>query len=136
MVVSGAICGLVGMMEAYGVRGNYQDGISNEYYFDGLLVAMIMGYRPVGTHRREFLLCILKVGAAGMELERRSAGRIVPHHPVGGHFSWPAEGGVKALKVRRAGKEGQSMGNIFTTGLFRQMPAWLRRWLWRPWAVC
>ena len=48
MVVSGAICGLVGMMEAYGVRGNYQDGISNEYYFDGLLVAMIMGYRPVG----------------------------------------------------------------------------------------
>lgn len=57
-----------GMMEAYGVRGNYQDGISNEYYFDGLLVAMNYGYRPVGIIVMSFFFAFLKVGAAGMEL--------------------------------------------------------------------
>ena len=103
MVVSGAICGLVGMMEAYGVRGNYQDGISNEYYFDGLLVAMIMGYRPVGIIVMSFFFAFLKVGAAGMELNAGVPGelyRIIQSVVI---FFMAAEGGVKALlKVRRA----------------------------------
>ena len=111
MVVSGAICGLVGMMEAYGVRGNYQDGISNEYYFDGLLVAMIMGYRPVGIIVMSFFFAFLKVGAAGMELNAGVPGelyRIIQSVVI---FSMAAEGGVKALlKVRRAGKEGAKHG--------------------------
>ena len=111
MVVSGAICGLVGMMEAYGVRGNYQDGISNEYYFDGLLVAMIMGYRPVGIIVMSFFFEFLKVGAAGMELNAGVPGelyRIIQSVVI---FFMAAEGGVKALlKVRRAGKEGAKHG--------------------------
>ena len=111
MVVSGAICGLVGMMEAYGVRGNYQDGISNEYYFDGLLVAMIMGYRPVGIIVMSFFFAFLKVGAAGMELNAGVPGelyRIIQSVVI---FVMAAEGGVKALlKVRRAGKEGAKHG--------------------------
>lgn len=111
MVVSGAICGLVGMMEAYGVRGNYQDGISNEYYFDGLLVAMIMGYRPVGIIIMSFFFAFLKVGAAGMELNAGVPGelyRIIQSVVI---FFMAAEGGVKALlKVRRAGKEGAKHG--------------------------
>lgn len=111
MVVSGAICGLVGVMEAYGVRGNYQDGISNEYYFDGLLVAMIMGYRPVGIIVMSFFFAFLKVGAAGMELNAGVPGelyRIIQSVVI---FFMAAEGGVKALlKVRRAGKEGAKHG--------------------------
>lgn len=111
MVVSGTICGLVGMMEAYGVRGNYQDGISNEYYFDGLLVAMIMGYRPVGIIVMSFFFAFLKVGAAGMELNAGVPGelyRIIQSVVI---FFMAAEGGVKALlKVRRAGKEGAKHG--------------------------
>ena len=111
MVVSGAICGLVGMMEAYGIRGNYQDGISNEYYFDGLLVAMIMGYRPVGIIVMSFFFAFLKVGAAGMELNAGVPGelyRIIQSVVI---FFMAAEGGVKALlKVRRAGKEGAKHG--------------------------
>ena len=111
MVVSGAICGLVGMMEAYGVRSNYQDGISNEYYFDGLLVAMIMGYRPVGIIVMSFFFAFLKVGAAGMELNAGVPGelyRIIQSVVI---FFMAAEGGVKALlKVRRAGKEGAKHG--------------------------
>ena len=111
MVVSGAICGLVGMMEAYGVRGNYQDGISNEYYFDGLLVAMIMGYRPVGIIVMSFFFAFLKVGAAGMELNAGVPGelyRIIQSVVI---FFMAAEGGAKALlKVHRAGKEGAKHG--------------------------
>lgn len=68
MTVSGMICGLVGMFEVYGLKGNYQDGISNEYYFDGLLVAMIMRYKPVGIICMSFAFAFLKVGAQGMEL--------------------------------------------------------------------
>lgn len=68
MVVSGAICGLVGMFEVYGVKGSYQDGISNDFYFDGLLVAMIMRYNPVGIMLMSIFFAFLKVGATGMEL--------------------------------------------------------------------
>ena len=76
MVVSGMICGLVGMFEVYGLKGNYQDGISNEYYFDGLLVAMIMRYDPVGIILMSFGFAFLKVGAAGMELNAGVPGEL------------------------------------------------------------
>ena len=135
MVVSGAICGLVGMMEAYGVRGNYQDGISNEYYFDGLLVAMIMGYRPVGIIVMSFFFAFLKVGAAGMEL---NAGRIVPHHPVGGHFLHGRRGRRESAAEGPQSRKGG--GKAWVTSLRRvcsgRCSAPLRRWPWRPWAVC
>ena len=57
MTVSGAMCGLAGMFEVYGLKGSYQDGIGNKFTFDGLLVAMIMGYNPVGIIRHEHPLC-------------------------------------------------------------------------------
>lgn len=111
MAVSGAICGLVGMFQVYGVKGNYQDGISNEYYFDGLLVAMIMGYRPVGIIVMSFFFAFLKVGAAGMELNAGVPGelyRIIQSVVI---FFLAAEGGVKALlRSRKKGKEGAVNG--------------------------
>lgn len=76
MTISGMICGLVGMFEVYGVKGNYQDGISNEYYFDGLLVAMIMRYKPVGIIVMSFGFAFLKIGAAGMELNAGVPGEL------------------------------------------------------------
>ncbi len=76
MVVSGMMCGIVGMFEVYGLKGNYQDGISNEYYFDGLLVAMIMRYKPVGIILMSFGFAFLKVGAAGMELNAGVPGEL------------------------------------------------------------
>src|SRR5699024_6274339 len=65
MTISGAMCGLVGMFEVYGLKGNYQDGISNEFYFDGLLVAMIMRYSPVGIIFMSILFAVLRIGASG-----------------------------------------------------------------------
>ena len=101
MVVSGMLCGLVGMFEVYGMKGNYQDGISKEYYFDGLLVAMIMRYNPAGIIAMSFLFAFLKVGAAGMELNAGVPGelyRIIQSIII---FFLAAERGVKQLLSQR-----------------------------------
>ena len=104
MVISGMICGLVGMFEVYGLKGNYQDGISKDYYFDGLLVAMIMRYKPAGIIAMSFLFAFLKVGAAGMELNAGVPGelyRIIQSIII---FFLAAESGVKQLlAARKAG---------------------------------
>ena len=104
MVISGMLCGLVGMFEVYGLKGNYQDGISKEYYFDGLLVAMIMRYKPAGIIAMSFLFAFLKVGASGMELNAGVPGelyRIIQSIII---FFLAAERGVKQLlSARKAG---------------------------------
>ena len=68
MVISGAMCGLVGMFRVYGVEHLYRSSISNQYYFEGLTVAMIAGYQPVTVIFLSFFFAILKIGAQGMEL--------------------------------------------------------------------
>lgn len=97
MTVSGAICGLVGMFEVYGLKGNFQDGISNQYYFDGLLVAMIMRYDPVGIIFMSFAFAFLKVGAAGMELNAGVPGELYRILQAVIIFFMAAESGVTHL---------------------------------------
>ena len=108
MVISGAICGLVGMFEVYGLKGNYQDGISNEYYFDGLLVAMIMRYQPVGIIFMSFAFAFLKVGAMGMELNAGVPGELYRIIQAVVIFFLAAQSGVKAILAgkRGGGKNG------------------------------
>ena len=104
MVISGMICGLVGMFEVYGLKGNYQDGISKDYYFDGLLVAMIMRYKPAGIIAMSFLFAFLKVGAAGMELNAGVPGELYRIIQAIIIFCLAAESGVKQLlAARKAG---------------------------------
>lgn len=118
MVVSGMICGLVGMFEVYGLKGNYQDGISNEYYFDGLLVAMIMRYQPVGIILMSFGFAFLKVGAAGMELNAGVPGELYRIIQAVIIFFMAAQSGVSALlkakmtdaKAKSKGKGGAKHG--------------------------
>lgn len=86
MAVSGAMCGLVGMFEVYGLKGSYQDGISNEFYFDGLLVAMIMRYNPVGIIGMSVLFAVLRIGATGHGAPRRGARGNLSDHPVRHHL--------------------------------------------------
>ncbi len=97
MTISGALCGLVGMFEVYGLKGSYQDGISNEYYFDGLLVAMIMGYKPVGIIVMSFAFAFLKIGAAGMELNAGVPGELYRIIQAVIIFFLAAEKGVKQI---------------------------------------
>ena len=68
MVASGAICGFVGMLLVYGYQGHMTDGVSNEFYFDGLLVAMIMNYNPIGIIIMSFFFAILSTGSTMMDM--------------------------------------------------------------------
>ena len=67
MVISGAICGLVGMFEVFGLHKRFIDSVSNEFYYDGRLVAMIMRYQPMGIILMSFFFGVLKIGGTGME---------------------------------------------------------------------
>lgn len=68
MVASGCICGFVGMVLVYGYQGQMTDMVSNEFYFDGLLVAMVMNYNPIGIIIMSFFFAILSTGATMMDM--------------------------------------------------------------------
>ena len=68
MVFSGAICGLVGMLEVFGLHKRFLTTVSNEFYFDGMLVAMIMRYSPFGVIVMSFFFAVLSIGSKSMEL--------------------------------------------------------------------
>ena len=76
MVASGAICGLVGMFEVYGYQARFQGTISNEFYYDGMLVAMIMNYNPVGIIIMSFFFAIIDIGATAMEFSTGISGHL------------------------------------------------------------
>jgi simple sugar transport system permease protein len=68
MIVSGMMCGLVGMFRVYGAEYAFiSSKVSNEYYFEGLMVAMIAQYQPVPTIIISIIFAILKSGARGMQ---------------------------------------------------------------------
>ena len=67
MILSGAICGLVGMFEVFGQHGRFIESVSKDFYYDGMLVAMIMHYKPFGIILMSFFFGILQIGASAME---------------------------------------------------------------------
>jgi simple sugar transport system permease protein len=67
MAISGAICGLVGMFRVYGAEHLFKPGISNDYYFEGLMVAMIARYQPLATILLALFFAVLKIGAEGLQ---------------------------------------------------------------------
>lgn len=68
MVVSGAICGFVGLFLIYGSQGHMTEAVSNEFYFDGMLVAMIMNYSPVGIIIMSVFFAAMSTGATHMDM--------------------------------------------------------------------
>ncbi len=68
MVISGALCGLVGLFEVYGLHKRFIPTLSSDFYFDGMLVAMIMRYDPVGIVLMSLFFAALKIGGTAMEL--------------------------------------------------------------------
>lgn len=67
MVISGAICGLVGMFEVFGIHKRFIDAVSNDFFFDGMLLAMAMRYQPTGIILMSFFFGVLKIGGTGMD---------------------------------------------------------------------
>ena len=67
MVISGAICGLVGMFEIFGLHKRFITTVSQEFYYDGMLVAMIMRYNPIGIVMMSIFFAAMKIGGLTME---------------------------------------------------------------------
>ena len=115
MLVSGAMCGLLGMFETFGLQGRFKPDFSNEFYFDGMLVAMIMRYKPMGIILMSFFFGILKMGAVTMQSKTGiSSELILIVQSIIIFFMAAEEGIVASLRARRvrkvptAGKEADS----------------------------
>ncbi len=67
MLISGAMCGALGMFECFALQNRFKPDFSNEFYFDGMLVAMIMRYKPLGIILMSFFFGALKMGATSMQ---------------------------------------------------------------------
>ena len=110
MVLSGALCGLVGMLEVFGLHKRFLVTLSNEFYFDGMLVAMIMRYNPLGTILMSFFFAILNIGGKSMELKAGISSELILIIQSIIIFFMAAEGGIRrmlseksaARKVRKA----------------------------------
>ncbi len=103
MVASGAICGLVGMFEVFGLHNRFIESVSNEFYFDGMLVAMIMRYDPVGIILMSLFFGAMKIGGAAMELNAGIPSSLIIIIQSIIIFFMAAESGIrKLLKARRA----------------------------------
>lgn len=105
MIASGAICGLVGMFEVYGYQHRFLNTISNEFYYDGMLVAMIMNYSPVGIILMSLFFAVIDIGASAMELSEGISGELSDIIFAVIIFLMAAEGGIsKALQKRQLGR--------------------------------
>ena len=66
MLLSGAMCGVCGMFLVYAdVR--FKTGLCSGLYFDGMLVAMIMRYNPIGIVFMSIFFGMMKIGATQMQ---------------------------------------------------------------------
>lgn len=105
MVLSGAICGLVGMFEVFGQHGRFIESVSKEFYFDGMLVAMIMHYKPLGIILMSLFFGILKIGSVAMESKVGISSELILIVQSIIIFFMAAEEGILAnIKARRARK--------------------------------
>ena len=103
MVASGVICGLVGMFEVFGYQHRFLPSISNEFYFDGMLVAMIMNYSPLGIILMSFFFAVIDIGANAMELSIGISGELSEIIFSIIIFLMAAEGGIsRAIQERQA----------------------------------
>lgn len=106
MVISGAICGLVGMFEIFGLHGRFIESVSSEFYFDGMLVAMIMRYEPLGIILMSLFFGAMEIGSAAMELNANIPSSLIVLIQSIIIFFMAAEQGITAsLKARRSRKK-------------------------------
>lgn len=115
MVLSGMICGVVGLIEVFGLHHRFLTTISSEFYFDGMLVAMIMRYQPLGVILMSFFFAILNTGGSAMELTAGISSEVMLIVQSVIIFFMAAEGGISemararaaAWRVRRAARKNE-----------------------------
>ncbi|MCE5343388.1 MAG: ABC transporter permease [Eubacteriales bacterium] len=115
MTLSGMICGIVGMLEVFGLHHRFITTISSGFYFDGMLVAMIMRYQPVGVILMSFFFAILNIGGSAMELSAGISSEVLLIVQSVIIFFMAAEGGISemvrtrsaARRLRRAARKAE-----------------------------
>lgn len=65
-VASGALAGLAGIIEVSALHGRLKDGISGEYGFTGILVALLGRLHPAGVLLAALFFAILSIGSQSM----------------------------------------------------------------------
>ncbi len=105
MLVSGAMCGLLGMFETFGIQGRFKPDFSNEFYFDGMLVAMIMRYKPLGIILMSFFFGALKSGSTAMQRIGIPSELIMIVQSIIIFFMAAEEGILASVRARRVRKQ-------------------------------
>jgi simple sugar transport system permease protein len=97
------------MFEVYGYQQRFLDSISNEFYYDGMLVAMIMNYNPLGIILMSFFFAVIDIGAGAMELSVGISGELSDIIFAIIIFLMAAEGGIRKYlnekKIQKKAKE-------------------------------
>ena len=101
MTASGALCGVVGLFEVYSLHKRFIPSLSNGFYFDGMLVAMIMRYDPVGIVLMSLFFAALRIGGMAMELNVGISSELILIIQSIIIFFMAAQGGVSNL-IRQA----------------------------------
>ncbi|MEA4999500.1 MAG: ABC transporter permease [Candidatus Limiplasma sp.] len=115
MVLSGMLCGIVGLIEVFGLHHRFLTTISSEFYFDGMLVAMIMRYQPLGVILMSFFFAVLNIGGSAMELSAGISSEVMLIVQSVIIFFMAAEGGISEMlraaaatrRVRRAARRAE-----------------------------
>ena len=114
MVASGALCGITGMFEVYGLHRRFIPALSNAFYFDGMLVAMIMRYDPAGIVLMSVFFAALKIGGTAMELNVGISSELILIVQSVIIFFMAAESGISRVvrekRGRRAARRGKARG--------------------------
>ena len=69
MLLSGALAGLGGVMEVAGTVGRLQGGISNNYGYLGIMVAVLARAAPLGVIASAFLMAVILNGGIVMQTQ-------------------------------------------------------------------
>ena len=67
MLISGALCGLAGWNEVYGVQYRLLEGLSSGYGDIATIIALLGGLNPLGIVIASFFFSALLVGGATMQ---------------------------------------------------------------------
>lgn len=77
MLISGALCGIAGAFEVYGLHYRFLTNLSKGYAFDGMLIALIVKNSPLGIVIMSIFFAALKTGSVVMELETGISSELV-----------------------------------------------------------
>ena len=69
MMISGAFCGLAGMMQVAGNTGRLMSGVAADFGFGGIVVALLGNLNPVGVVIAAFFMALITAGSVTMQVK-------------------------------------------------------------------